>query len=638
MTHSFRALCLIASLVRIANVRGAGLLLALGVCLGPAGAQSGADYEARLVFAERQADRHPRAAAKLLDALQATPPPDERSRLRIAVARLLISASLNAPAETQQRAEALLPALEAFGDQRMLAVALLLLGYAVDMQGGAAQALEFNRRAIDLAAAAGARDVEIEALSDRSSMLRTTGRFDEMFAVVERVTRLAHEFPGYNNEAYAAYAQARAARLLGDRAQQIDAMRRAVEAFRTADVPSGLADTLIGLALALQLDKRAAEALPLLDQSVRLFESLDDERGIAIAEAPRSVALAELGRAADAIAASDRALRILATHTDSEELLSARLDRAQMANLLGRPQMALAALEAARPQIERDKDPSAQRRFAQESAAALSAVGRFREAYAAGVALREYDERNTQVRLARQLAAQRGQLAAERLLRDNEALRREAEASRRAVAALERESRLQAALAVLGGIIVAAALLGLWWQRRINQRVAVLATTDDLTGALNRRRIVEIGKEAFGTFRQLGTPIAVVVVDLDHFKHINDRYGHAVGDAALRLVADTLRKELRDTDRLGRYGGEEFAIILPRTDAQDAVAVAERVRAAIAALANDSLGIDGRLTLSVGVAVAAANDADFDAVFVRADQALYRAKENGRNRVELSLA
>jgi diguanylate cyclase (GGDEF)-like protein len=241
-------------------------------------------------------------------------------------------------------------------------------------------------------------------------------------------------------------------------------------------------------------------------------------------------------------------------------------------------------------------------------------------------------------RLARQLAMQRGQLESERLARDNESLRREGQATRRALDALEREARMQALFGAFGAALIIAALIGLWWQRQINRRIAQIAATDELTGAFNRRRIVEIGKEAFGAFRTMGAPVAVALVDLDHFKSINDRYGHSVGDTALRIVAETLKKNLREADRLGRYGGEEFAVVLPHATAAEAAAVAERLRAAIAALPRDILGIDGALTLSVGVAIAAANDADFDAIVVRADRALYRAKENGRNRVEIAAA
>jgi diguanylate cyclase (GGDEF)-like protein len=615
-------------------------LLMLALLMLHRGAHAGdAALAAQLARAEHVADRHPRAAAKLLDELLAQQPKlDERERLWVEMIRILISVSLDAPGESQALIERNLPALRALGDQAWLAQAVQLLAHSLSFQGRASEALEVNGEALALADVAGVPAVRIETMCDRVGMLLTKHRFEEAFALMERAARLAREFPSHRSNAIVAWANARLATVLGDRARVIEFQRLSVEAYRADDMPSSAADALIGLGLALLRDDRPAEALAPLDESVRLFESLGDPRGVAIAEAPRGIALAATGRGAEALRASDRALSILSAHTDSEELLFARLDRARVANLLQRYDLALQALDQARPQVERDQEPTAQQIYARESARAFAATGRWREAYAASVALQEYETRLSDARLARQLAAQRGQLESERLARENESLRREGQATRRALDALEREARMQTLLGAFGAALIIAALIGLWWQRQINRRIAHIAATDELTGAFNRRRIVEIGKEAFGAFRAVGAPVAVALVDLDHFKSINDRYGHSVGDAALRVVAETLKKNLREADRLGRYGGEEFAVVLPHATAAEAAAVAERLRAAIAALPRDILGIDGALTLSVGVAIAAANDADFDAIVVRADQALYRAKENGRNRVEIAAA
>ena len=157
------------------------------------------------------------------------------------------------------------------------------------------------------------------------------------------------------------------------------------------------------------------------------------------------------------------------------------------------------------------------------------------------------------------------------------------------------------------------------------------ATTDPLTGALNRRGFFEAAELLMERNRARKAPVSVLAFDLDHFKSINDRHGHAGGDAILTLFAAAVRRTLRSDDIVGRLGGEEFVALLPSTLADAAVA-AERVRAAFAACAE----CDGRriaATVSVGVACGSPLAA-VDALIARADAALYRAKTNGRNRVE----
>jgi len=158
-----------------------------------------------------------------------------------------------------------------------------------------------------------------------------------------------------------------------------------------------------------------------------------------------------------------------------------------------------------------------------------------------------------------------------------------------------------------------------------------LATTDALTGTLNRRHFLECAEVETLHARRRGQPAAVLMVDADHFKQINDQFGHAAGDAALRALGQALRDAVRPTDIVGRVGGEEFAILLPQTSREGAVTLAERLRAAIAARAVDFAGSIIPLTISVGVA--AGEHAELAKLLRDADAALYLAKGAGRNRV-----
>jgi diguanylate cyclase (GGDEF)-like protein len=159
-----------------------------------------------------------------------------------------------------------------------------------------------------------------------------------------------------------------------------------------------------------------------------------------------------------------------------------------------------------------------------------------------------------------------------------------------------------------------------------------IATTDSLTGALTRRAFeVEVTRE-YRRNRRHRRDLSVIVVDVDHFKKINDNYGHAAGDLVLKNVVLQIKQSLRDVDFLSRLGGEEFVVGLPETHAEGAIIVAERLRETIAGMAIVSNGDSISVTASFGIAGLNQADRDWKQMLGRADVALYRAKQEGRNR------
>jgi diguanylate cyclase (GGDEF)-like protein len=170
--------------------------------------------------------------------------------------------------------------------------------------------------------------------------------------------------------------------------------------------------------------------------------------------------------------------------------------------------------------------------------------------------------------------------------------------------------------------------------RHVRDTLHVMATTDPLTGVFNRRRLMEIATQVLDIARRERRSVAVIVVDLDHFKQVNDRLGHAAGDDVLAAFARVLREQTRREDVIGRIGGEEFAIVLPRASLQTAREVAERIRLG---LHNAEVVVDGNVvpvTVSLGVAALRPGDETPDDLLKRADRALYAAKRHGRDRVE----
>ena len=192
-------------------------------------------------------------------------------------------------------------------------------------------------------------------------------------------------------------------------------------------------------------------------------------------------------------------------------------------------------------------------------------------------------------------------------------------------------------LLTLGGAMYSASLLrALRVQESHAAELQRLATTDPLTGVFNRRQFFETGLHEFLRARRYGNTLSLLMIDIDHFKNVNDSWGHPTGDQVLVALAGIVASIVRDQDTIGRLGGEEFAVILPETELPGAIASAERLRAAVEQA--EMTGATGdrqavRVTVSVGVAASLADDVSFEAVLARADKRLYQAKEAGRNRV-----
>ena len=169
-------------------------------------------------------------------------------------------------------------------------------------------------------------------------------------------------------------------------------------------------------------------------------------------------------------------------------------------------------------------------------------------------------------------------------------------------------------------------------RQKLEEELRNLAVTDSLTGLFTRRHLLEMGaREAIRAARN-GSPLSLVIIDLDHFKTVNDRYGHAAGDRALQVFAQICRENLRETDVLGRIGGEEFAVVLPDSDTELAREAAERVRLCLAQREIDHQGHTFSLQASFGVAACAADAKGLQQALSHADKALYQAKAQGRNR------
>jgi diguanylate cyclase (GGDEF)-like protein len=192
-------------------------------------------------------------------------------------------------------------------------------------------------------------------------------------------------------------------------------------------------------------------------------------------------------------------------------------------------------------------------------------------------------------------------------------------------------------------MVAAAVLIALGVADRLRQQQEALtdaerrARTDPLTGVLNRRSLIERLDAGCLRARARGLPISLLFIDLDHFKLINDTFGHQAGDACLRAVIDPIHTELRQSDVIGRYGGEEFVVILSSADAAGALAIAQRILERVAKVRVEGFGKPIGLTCSIGVAASDTLGVWGEQLLSRADAAVYAAKRSGRNQVQMAV-
>lgn len=173
-------------------------------------------------------------------------------------------------------------------------------------------------------------------------------------------------------------------------------------------------------------------------------------------------------------------------------------------------------------------------------------------------------------------------------------------------------------------------------QKELEHKLEMLSRTDPLTGLLNRRSLEEFLAREYSRFTRHDVKFSLLLLDIDHFKSINDQYGHTTGDRVLKMLAESCTGSLRKLDVVARYGGEEFCVVLPYTDAEQAAVLAEKLRRGISAGVLQAGDREVRVTASIGVSEVQATDKNPGDLLERADAALYEAKQSGRNRICVS--
>jgi len=382
----------------------------------------------------------------------------------------------------------------------------------------------------------------------------------------------------------------------------------------------------------------------------------------------------ETGAPEKARAVFTEALEVGARHDDPNSINASRLGLAEAQIALGQSGQALETLKLARMGFAAEQDGSSNDMLLLMTGQALASLGKHAEAleqYRQALPLMERDGNQRYLAMlfkaratsqealglsadalrdykrfnAIQLELQgKMRLEQSRLLQyeyeirrrdfENRKLRADGQARQVQLEALERMRRWQSLALLLGLVLVAVLITWATRQWFRSRRLRELAMVDPLTGAASRLRIDTRAINAIAHAARDGTPMVMVLLDLDHFKDINDRFGHAAGDKVLRATAAAWQAQLRTHEPLGRIGGEEFMVVCPDTTLEQGLVVANRLCDATRALRFPDIAPDLRVTVSIGLAPARPAGETRDAMFERADAALYRAKQLGRDRVE----
>jgi diguanylate cyclase (GGDEF)-like protein len=484
-----------------------------------------------------------------------------------------------------------------------------------------------------LAKARKARSISVEAiaLNLRGSLESARGAFRDALVDLNRAHDLFQaagepaNLIGVSNELAKLYSR------LGDNATALAYFQSVYTAVAATANDSDTSIILGNLATANDALGRQADAQAQISESLKRAELAKDPLQIAVVRMKQGRILDHAKQFGPALAALTLARKHFLEQGDKERLALTDLYLAQALEPLGQPAQALDHVQAARAAFEANQSLLNLAEAQTLEARLLSTLGRDHQAYVA-----EQAARATSMRLAKQandyqmILAQAASATREQRA-ENARLRQQIQAQREVIGERDRTRRWQRA-ALAAGLVVLLGIAALAWRQfRRAQRMRHLSLTDELTGLPNRRNIFAFGGDALEHARRMGDEFSLVLLDIDHFKLINDHYGHDGGDAVLRAVAACLPVGLRHGCRVGRTGGEEFLAVLPHAGIEHAIAAAERLRSQVAGLALERDGKPLTVTISLGVVTVPPASGDLESLCAKADKAMYAAKQKGRN-------
>lgn len=415
---------------------------------------------------------------------------------------------------------------------------------------------------------------------------------------------------------------------MGDAEEAIGILQRTLETERAAGLKRDEAATLRDQGDALENLQHLESARSAYAASWDLSRQLDYSRGEAYALRGLASVSNAMGDPNGALTQLDHAAELQQHTPDARLLAQIDLARGLALHRLERLKPCLNSLSQALALFRQIGSQSELATTYNELAEVDAELGNWRDAFDYRTLSQSLTTQLLRSQLDQRFATLKVEFDTASKEQQNALLMRENAADQAALAQRLKASNLQTAVIVLGVLLVAVLTTLAVHQRRSSLRLRLLAMTDELTGVPNRRAVIGLLSQML---RRSVEPISILIIDIDHFKSINDRYGHLIGDEALKQVAADLRGAIADPAFFGRLGGEEFAAVLPGTILEEARATAEFLRERVLRLDLSRWLGDRRITVSIGIATSLPGRDSITTMLRRADSALYAAKDAGRN-------
>ncbi len=380
-------------------------------------------------------------------------------------------------------------------------------------------------------------------------------------------------------------------------------------------------------------------AIAAYEKARRISEDIGDQQGIAFSDLRSCQVQTEINQWNPARIRCESALRVFSASQSKDVLKEARTLLARIDLAQNRPARALQTLNEVLDHQGSDMPPRQVAMLFEQRARTLAALGRFEEAFRD---LDEYARRNAKeagAERVKQTAVLRARFETDRQVERNASLQNQLDLAKERVHRQTDQLRWTVTAILAGACVILLMAYILFTGQRHKRQLVDLAGHDGLTGLPNRRRSVEVATAALESAEEQHRPVAIALIDLDHFKLINDRHGHAAGDNVLKEFARVGRESLRATDFLGRWGGEEFIVVLSDMTLDIAMTSIERLRTAALQIKLPVKGDEAlHVSFSAGLATNESGIRTLDDIIAQADVALYEAKSNGRDLVKIAEA
>jgi diguanylate cyclase (GGDEF)-like protein len=552
------------------------------------------EIRARLLLCDYQAERDIAAAREQITAASALLSQATRQGLRSGVQDCegQVAETSGDNAKARELYEQAVNTGKQTGDDEMLAAALFSRGYLRGLQGQYAAGLADLKQAQGLYDALKLSDHALTALNGIAILYNRMGDYEQARHMYSQALKAQRGAGMHREEAVTLHNLGRAHENLKEWNAAREAFEASLQINRQLNYQRGEAYALRGLAAVANGTGDPQLALQTLDRAAALQKLTPDARLNAQIQLARGTALHQLNRLPESAAALEEALQVF-RHADSlTELRSTYAELAAVYAQMGDWRAGYGHLEKSQETAERQ----------------------FRN---------QIDQRFASLKVEFDTAAKE---------KENALLTRENKANEKALVQGHTARTLQRVVIVLTVILALLLSLLALHQRRMTLRLRSLAMTDELTGVPNRRAVLSQLAPLLRTPDAL--PCSIMVIDIDHFKSINDQHGHAEGDEALKLVAAKLRACVTPPAFLGRLGGEEFVVVLPGVDLAQACEMAERIRSGVMSIDTQRWLADRKITVSIGVTDSGLTVDTSSSMLQRADAALYAAKRGGRNQVK----